>query len=174
MTKKKDVGRFFYIHADLSGAPDVWKIGITISPYTAVRQRQKYMSEPFEIPYLYIGTGVDIAKLEDHLKCTLGSLGCGSKNDAQTELFKINISQLLQLIAETIKSKSLNVFSVRLASPYTAANSGSCPLGLPSEPKVTRWVKNLLKNELHIIDPDDTKEEVWDHLFDMDVEQKYD
>lgn len=163
---KKDVGRFFYVHPDVSGVTGVWKIGVTISPYTAVRQRQKFMHKTFSIDHLFIGTGRDIAQLESNLKQLLNDAGYATQRSSQTEMFEIDIDKLLGIIEQQIYDHDLNVFKFPLKEPYSATSSGSCPLGLPSESKVTQYVKNILKTQFNIIDPEDSYNNVWHSLFE--------
>lgn len=165
---KKDVGRFFYIHPDVSGVSDVWKIGVTISPYTAVRQRQKYMYKTFFIDHLYIGTGRDIARLESSLKQLLNDSGYATSRSSQTEMFEIDIIKLLDIVNQQIKEKELDVFKLPLDKPYSATSSGTCPLNLPSESKVTQHVKNMLKTQFKIIDPEDSYNELWHNLIEIE------
>ncbi len=64
---------FLYLHKDLSGHPDVWKLGKAMTPYSAVRARQKFMWEKFGLDYLYFGRPSHIDCLEEIVKTNLFS-----------------------------------------------------------------------------------------------------
>ena len=52
----------------MSGTPNVWKVGVTKTPYSAVRARQKFTWKKFGLEYLYFGRPSDVAWLEQQLK----------------------------------------------------------------------------------------------------------
>ena len=43
------MSHFFYLHKDLTGEPDAWKLGIALTPYSAVRARQKFCWNKFKL-----------------------------------------------------------------------------------------------------------------------------
>lgn len=141
----------FYIHSDLSKVSDIWKIGKAITPYTAVRARQKYMSEKFYLDYLFFGDPTDIANLENHIKSVLKSrlvnTGC------QTELFRIPINELLNLIKGTIETRDLRIKEIVLKEKYSACNSSSCPLGFPSEQNAYNILIDKVDSEFSHVRP---------------------
>lgn len=147
------MSHFLYVHKDLNRTKDVWKLGITLTPYSAVRSRQKFCWEKFGLDYLWIGDPNDIALLEQTLKTDLKALsGKALKGfGTQTEMFKIPINELLKYIALLIEVNNLRVKQVSMSEPYTASNSGSCPFGIPSEKDAHEWlrwkVSELFKNE---------------------------
>ena len=147
------MSHFLYIHKDLSGKPDVWKLGVTLTPYSAVRSRQKFCWEQFGLDYLWIGNPNDVLLLEQTLKQHLKGLSGKSLQGfgTQTELFKVPINQLLDYISLLIRNNNLQVKQVSLKGPYTASNSSSCPFGIPSEKDADEWlrwkVNELFKNE---------------------------
>lgn len=129
------VSFFLYIHSDLSGEPDVWKVGKAITPYSAVRARQKFMWKKFQLDHLYFGRPSHIEILEESIKTNLFNFSATNLlgESTQTELFKIQIDDLLGHIGAVIKNKSLHVAKMHLVSPYSASNSGECPFGIPPE-----------------------------------------
>ena len=54
-----------YIHNDLSGDPDWKKIGKAMTPYSAVRSRQKNCSKKFYLNHIFIGDPCHINVLEE-------------------------------------------------------------------------------------------------------------
>jgi len=135
---------FFYIHPDLTKVPDVWKLGITKTPYSAVRARQKYCWEQVGLTHLYFGLPFSISLLESNLKKRLGYLSGKSLQQfgTQTEMFKIDINTLLLEIDSIIVEKELYIKKVDLPTPYTAVNAGQCPFGICSEDFADNWARN--------------------------------
>lgn len=139
---------FFYIHKDLSGAPNVWKIGKAMTPYSACRMRQRLMSSKFALDYLYFGRPRDINRLETLVKDRFSHV-CGTTlwgHGAQTELFQVEIDKMKTFISETITNhyKPLDVRLVELEAPYSATNSASCPFGIPVEKDSNDYLEDLV------------------------------
>lgn len=129
------MSNFFYIHKDLSGKENCWKIGVAITPYSAVRARQKYCWNDFTLDYVYFGTWRDITWMERHIKSLF--YGHSAKyitgKKSRSEMFKVNIDYLRDTIAEEIKKHKLKVMPLELPNGYSASSASMCPLKLPSE-----------------------------------------
>jgi len=140
------MSHFLYLHQDLSGTPNVWKVGKAITPYSAVRARQKFCWKQFGLDYLYIGVPEDISNLEQWIKDDLKEYsgkhlkGFGT----QTELFNIEINKLLRHINNIIVDEELKVKQVLLTEKYTASSSGNCPFGIPSESLAHYWLEDKI------------------------------
>jgi hypothetical protein len=117
----------------MSNTPDVWKVGITKTPYSAVRARQKFTWQKFGLEYLYFGRPSDIAWLEQELKDYFRFCSGKTLQGYGTELFQANIREIQKQINHLIESCGLNVMPVAMKGPYTASASGSCPFGIPGE-----------------------------------------
>ena len=143
------VSFFLYLHKDLSGEPDVWKLGKAITPYSAVRARQKYMWRTFELPHLYFGRPSHITTLEDVLKSELFDYSATKliNGSCQTELVKIPIENLLQVIGDIIEKRNLDVIKLEMPGPYTASKSSSCPYGIPTESKSHQHLLRIVKSK---------------------------
>ena len=141
------MSHFLYVHADLTGVPDVWKIGVAMTPYSAVRARQKYCWQQFKLDHIWFGFPKHIEFIEQYIKHALRS--CSGKAlqnfGTQTEIFQINILELRSRIAELIKSHNLCVMELVLDQPYVASNSGQCPFGIPNEKNATAWLDDRAK-----------------------------
>lgn len=144
-----DKAFFFYIHKDLGGDSNWRKIGIAMTPYSAVRARQKNLSKEFSLDHVYFGIPSDIAKLETNIKNIFKHMSGSILNNiaAQTEMFKISETDLLDEIHKQIVSLNLHVEKCVLAVPYSAANSGACPLGIPCEQNSHEYLTNILENK---------------------------
>jgi hypothetical protein len=117
----------------MSGTPDVWKIGVTKTPYSAVRGRQKYTWIKFGLTHLYFGLPRDVLWLEQRIKDIFQNFSGKVIQGYGTELFNIGLQPLRAEIARLIEDCKLKVIEVKLKEPYTASSSGKCPFGLPGE-----------------------------------------
>jgi len=127
------MSHFLYIHPCMSGTPDVWKIGVTKTPYSAVRGRQKYTWIKFGLTHLYFGLPHDVLWLEQRIKDIFQNFSGKVIQGYGTELFNIGLQPLRAEIARLIEDCKLKVIEVKLKEPYTASSSGKCPFGLPGE-----------------------------------------
>jgi hypothetical protein len=137
---------FLYMHKDMSDIPDVWKIGVSKSPYSAVRARQKFCWKKFGLEHLYFGFPYHIAILESEIKKSFYKYSGSFLNNigSQTEILNIDIKNLKDFISFTIEARDLSIVEVTLSEPYTASNSGSCPFGIPIEKKIDEWTNHRL------------------------------
>lgn len=155
---KTNSSYFFYIHPDLNGTPNVHKLGVTKTPYSAVRARQKFCWNQFGLTHLYFGLPGSIGILESRLKTQLLYLSGNKINGfgAQTEMFKISIDDLISQVDNIIEHRKLNIRRVELPQPYTASNSGQCPFGIPTEDMADVWAyrkaQELFGEDAHKID----------------------
>ena len=62
------MSHFLYIHKDLSNVAGVWKVGVAMTPYSAVRARQKFCWNKFHLDYLYFGLPWHVKFLEKTIK----------------------------------------------------------------------------------------------------------
>jgi hypothetical protein len=150
------MSHFLYIHKDLSNVKGVWKVGVAMTPYSAVRARQKFCWNKFGLDYLYFGIPDDVVFLEKRIKQNLRRFS-GKElqgRGANTEMMKIDIAYLLNEIEDIVKKFDLRVHQLTLNEPYSAANSGDCPFGIPSEEyardHLNRRAKEFFK--VHYID----------------------
>jgi len=135
------MSHFLYIHKDLTGEPNVWKVGVAITPYSAVRARQKFCWNQFGLQHLYFGIAHHVEYVEDRIKQYFRELSGKSLQNfgTQTEMFKIDIKQLLSFIDKLIVDENLNVRKIEMQGDYTASNSGACPFRIPSESYAKFW-----------------------------------
>ena len=131
----------------MASTPDVWKVGITKTPYSAVRGRQKYTWAKFGLTDLYFGDPGDIAWLETQVKKDFKYCSGKELRGYGDELFKININVLKKFIAHITEEHDLRVRPVTMNQPYTAASSGKCPFGIPGE-KDADWHLEQKCNEI--------------------------
>jgi hypothetical protein len=150
----------------MSGTPDIWKPGIAMLPYSAVRARQKFTWNQFELDYLFFGRPRNIAFLEKTIKSHFSH--CSGRTlqgfGGQTELFQVKEEDLLSFIRMTIQQHSLAIREVLLEKPYTASNSKQCPFDCPPEAYAESWCNKKVV-ELFGEDPYRTSKEMFDQLF---------
>lgn len=163
------MSHFLYIHKDMSGTPDIWKPGIAMLPYSAVRARQKFTWNQFELNYLFFGRPRQIVFLEKKIKSHFSY--CSGKAlqgfGGQTELFQVQEKELLSFVRGTIQRYDLAVKEVLLEKPYTASNSGQCPFGCPTEAYAESWCD---KKSVELFGKDNYRsaKDMFDQLFGVD------
>jgi len=137
---------FLYLHSDLSGDPDWNKCGIGMTPYSVVRSRQKFCSKKFSLNHLYFGNPNHISFLEAQFKTKFyRNSGTAINNiNAQTELFKMTELEIIVAINKIIRDNKLHIRKLELENPYSAANSGDCPFGIPSESYSYSYLKEMV------------------------------
>lgn len=134
------MSHFLYMHKATCGTSNVTKVGKVMTPYSAVRLRQRNMAKQFFLDHVYFGNPRHISFLESKVKQELDHKKLTGK--AQTELFNISVSDMNNLVNNIIKEHDLQVSEVVLAEPYSATNSGDCPLGVPSEQNCFGWLED--------------------------------
>lgn len=142
------MSHFLYIHKDLSNVAGVWKVGVAMTPYSAVRARQKFCWNKFHLDYLYFGLPGHVKFLEKTIKHRFNHL-TGKQaqgTSANTEMIKIDIEVLSKEIKKIIEERNLKVHQLELAEPYSAAKSGDCPFGIPSEVYAGAWLQSKAKH----------------------------
>lgn len=129
------MSHFFYIHRDLRDHPDVNKIGIAISPYSAVRARQKFCWDRVGLDHVYFGMPNHIRYLETIFKQKYFEFSGKHLNrrGGQSELFKMTEKEILNAVNNIVNGYKLNIKKLELTESYTASNSQQCPLKLPPE-----------------------------------------
>lgn len=141
-------GYFFYMHPDLMGTPDVWKIGVSLTPYSAVRARQKFCWNPVALHHLWFGYPPHVATLEANIKSKFKHLSGNrlQKIGCQTELLKSPVDDILLAAGDIIKNYDLCIKKVFLNGFYTANRSTQCPLGCKGEktvhPQLNQWCRD--------------------------------
>ena len=137
-------GHFLYCHKDLTGVADVCKTGKTITPYSAVRARQKYCWNQVGLDYLWFGFPNHIDWLECHVKSHFAYCSGNRVNQIgnQTELFQVPIKDMREFINQTISKHNLCVREIILTAPYVATSSGQCPFEIPGEKYCHGWLEN--------------------------------
>ena len=143
------MSHYLYLHKDLAEHEDVWKAGITITPYSAVRSRQRFSWKQFGLDYLFFGRPDDIKALEAGIKKKFNRLSGKKLNGigTQTELFCIKIESLLAFINTAIATYDLDIVEIKLEQPYTASSSGRCPFGVPSDTEAGYFLDRLCEEK---------------------------
>jgi hypothetical protein len=129
------MSHWYYIHRDVAGDKKFWKPGVTVHPSNVVRGIQRKQSKKFVIDHLYFGRPRDIYHLESYVKLHYKEISGKALLEwgNQTELFKVNINELLETINKAILEAGLEVKKVPLKKPYHGTNTKTCDLKLPGE-----------------------------------------
>ena len=137
-----------YVHDDLSGDPAWKKVGRAMTPYSAVRTRQKNCSRKFQLNHIFMGDPYHIQQLEQQFKHKFyHSSGAHiNKINSQTEMFCMSESEIVSGLQDIIQKHNLHVVPMPLEEPYSASNAGECPLGIPIETQshhsLRQWVQH--------------------------------
>jgi hypothetical protein len=161
---------FLYVHDDLSNDPDWKKFGKSMTPYSAVRARQKFCSKVFYLNHIWFGDPQDINFVEDTVKKNLCTLSAKYlKGIGATEVFKIKEKELVKQINQVIDEYGLRVWKQELDEPYSASKSSECPFKIPSEKESYYHLKKMLKNHFPNITKKKkfTAEQKFKELFDL-------
>ena len=139
---------WYYIHQDIGGDPNFWKPGVTCHPSNVVRGIQRKQSQKFMIDHLYFGRPNDIYRLESYIKHVYKNVSGKALFEwgNQTELFKVNIHDLLNSVNDTILHTGLQIRKVHLKVPYHGTNTSNCNLRLPGEKE--SWYFEQKANDL--------------------------
>ncbi len=129
------MSHWYYIHRDVGGDKKFWKPGVTVHPSNVVRGIQRKQSKKFVIDHLYFGRPCDIYHLESYIKSHYKEVSGKALLEwgNQTELFKVDIDELLETIDNAILKAGLEVKKVPLKKPYHGTNTKTCDLKLPGE-----------------------------------------
>jgi hypothetical protein len=137
---------YVYIHDEASGHPDWKKCGKGMTPYSVVRSRQKSSLKKICLNHLYFGNPMHVEFLENQFKNKFGHLSGSTLNEisSQTELFNMTEKEIITELDIIIKNNDLHIMKLELDQPYSAANSGECPMKIPSEAKSYDYHRNIV------------------------------
>jgi len=138
---------WFYLHPELTNQPHYHKAGRSLTPYSAVRSRQRFMLADFYLTAVWFGHPEDIAHLERtvHDLYRPSELGPGRR-----ELIYYNPEQrrydLETAIEMIIYSHRLSVVRRYTQDPrgYHAVNSSQCPFNCAAEKDAHEWSRSEL------------------------------
>jgi hypothetical protein len=127
------MSHFYYIHRDVGGDPEFQKPGITVHPSNVVRGIQRKQSKKFVIDHLYFGRHGDILLLEEKIKMLYKKVSGKVLLEwgNQTELFKVNMEDLVESVNMVITRLDLDIVKIPLAEPYHGTNQSTCSLKIP-------------------------------------------
>lgn len=140
---------FFYIHRDLSGVENVYKVGKTILPHSAVRMRQRFCWNTFALDYLWFGTSQHIEALERRVKWQFSLRSRAHQKGFGEEMLMMPINELLDFIDRTIDVCKLRVVRIPMDRPYSATASKNCPLNTPGESSWDWYANSKIRDLWH-------------------------
>lgn len=140
MTKKTDNSYVLYLHRELRLLENWWKAGRAITPYSAVRLRQRLVHDQFCLEHVYFGNPEDIKWLEKRIHSAFP----GPDNTyCNKELVQVEEARLLAFIDHQISHFGLEI--THLGDNYTAHRSQHCPYGFPVEKDIHEWARDKLE-----------------------------
>jgi hypothetical protein len=131
-----------YLHPAICGTPDHWKAGKSITPYSAVRLRQRHMVKLFSLSKIWFGDPYNI----DWLESQVHSYFKGPEIDrGNGEIVQGTLDQIETYINNQIKTANLNIVRLDIEGGYSARNAGQCPFGFPGEADVHSWAEDQIE-----------------------------
>lgn len=140
------MSNWLYLHPDLTGQENVWKVGKAILPHSAVRLRQRICWETVGIEHLWFGMKSSIEALEQSIKDRFHYKSRAYLKGFGSEMLQVPVEEILAY-ADLRISRGLHVVKVPLDSPYTATSSKHCPLRTPPE-SAWDWYSSSKSREL--------------------------
>ena len=136
---------WFYLHPELSGRTNYWKAGKSLTPYSAVRSRQRFLVDDFYLSAVWFGHPTDIAKLEKLVHGLYSPRGQSQLGSSRGELIyydpKEQDSSLEARVEQIIYSYNLSVQRMFTGDSrgYHATNSSQCCFGCWQEKDAHEW-----------------------------------
>lgn len=161
---------WLYIHPELQGKEHYWKVGKSLTPYSAVRSRQRFLVNDFYLTNLWFGDPNDIATVENIVHSMYRPNYNSKLGSGRGELVYYNELEhgypLDIAISTVIRIRNANVKPMSIGNPlgYHATNSTQCAFNCPQEKDAHTWSRRKLKEMfgLKVNDP----RSMFDELFD--------
>ena len=150
---------WLYIHPELTGKPNYWKVGKSLTPYSAVRSRQRYLVDDFYLTAVWFGHPDDIAELERAIHSIWRPADDKKLGSSRGELIyykeedsSSSSSSLEMFIEQMIYSRNSRVKRMYTGNPkgYHATNAGQCCFESDQEKYAHEWSKRKLKELFNI------------------------
>jgi len=114
------------------------KFGITHLLWERLRMQQQGTDEEIQFDHVWLMRAPfkwEIDQIENELKKFYGKycLHNTTRRAGHTEWYsQVDLEEFSQLLDSLAKTLGCDLVKIHLEKPYTATNSGQCPLGLPS------------------------------------------
>ena len=142
---------WLYIHPELSNKENYWKVGKSLTPYSAVRSRQRFLVDDFYLTAVWFGHPDDIALLEAEIHRMFRPVVWNKLGSSRGELVYFNPEHETETLEQTIDAViTVNEYRVRrIVAPsprgYHATNASQCPYGCAQEKDAHKWSRAKLR-----------------------------
>ena len=162
---------WLYLHPELQGKKNYWKVGKSLTPYSAVRSRQRFLVDDFYLTAVWFGHPSDVAAMEQIIhsiyRPILGSKLGSSRGelvyyDEEAEGYSLATS--IQLAID-LRKASLTRMHTSDPRGYHATCSSQCVFNCVQEKDAHEWSRRLIRsmfNRRVTVKP----KTMYEHLFD--------
>lgn len=142
---------WLYMHPELQGKQHYWKVGKALTPYSAVRARQRFLVDDFYLTALWFGHPDDVATVESIVHSLYRPKYDSKLGSCRGELVYYNpteqgstLESAIQLII-TLRHASLKRMSTGNPLGYHATNSGQCVFNCVQEKDAHEWSRTQIR-----------------------------
>lgn len=154
---------WLYMHPELQGKPNYWKVGKTLTPYSAVRSRQRHMVDDFYLTALWFGHPDDVDTLEYVIHSIYRPTGNNKLGSGRGELVYYNAEQEGCRL-DTAIQRSIDIRGADMKRMYTgnargyhATNSTQCVFNCVQEKDAHEWsrlrIKEMFNTDRRLVKP---------------------
>jgi hypothetical protein len=150
---------WLYMHPELTGEPGYWKVGKSLTPYSAVRSRQRFLVNDFYLTAVWFGHPNDIADQERDILVRFRPPHTQRLGSSRSELIyyqpPAGQPQLAQVLDQMILSSQRRIQRMHPddARGYHATNSGQCCFGSDREAYAHEWSAMKLMDMFNVQSP---------------------
>jgi hypothetical protein len=147
---------WLYMHPELSGAEHYWKVGKSLTPYSAVRSRQRFLVNDFYLTALWFGHPDDIARLERDIHQLWRPRSEQRLGSSRRELIYYQPDQEHHAALDTaieimLWSRKLRIQRMHTGTRgYHATNSSQCCFHSAQEKDAHEWSRLKLRDMFNI------------------------
>ena len=141
---------WLYLHPELQGKQHYWKVGKALTPYSAVRARQRFLVDDFYLTAVWFGHPKDVATIEQLIHSMYRPMNEARLGSSRSELVYYNpedheltLESSIQLAID-LRGASLKRMSTGNPNGYHATNSTQCPFDCPQEKYAHDWSRKRI------------------------------
>ena len=147
---------WLYIHPELQGKKNYWKVGKCLTPYSAVRARQRFLVDDFYLTAVWFGVPGDVAQVESAIHAAYRPKYGAQLGSSRSELVYYDEDQAGESLISTIdtviaiQGARLKRRPIKNPKGYHATNSGQCVFNCPQEKNAHEWSRQQIKTMFDI------------------------
>lgn len=147
---------WLYMHPELGGQQHYWKVGKSLTPYSAVRSRQRFLVDDFYLTAVWFSEPGEIAALERDIHDIWRPKYGKKLGSSRGELIYYNPEEenrnLTTAVELMIISRQANIKRMYTCDPkgYHATNAGQCCFHSDQEKYAHEWSRTKLRDLFNI------------------------